>query len=285
MKSIVVGLNGTKSSFAAVDWAAERAARGAPRVEIVMIAGTMFSAGNRLCASIMEAERRVRERAPEAQIAWRRFPGRMPESLFEHAQAADLIVVGCHRRHVGSSTATARLPSRIASGSRVPVVVVPDDWSRTDRPIVVGFDADGSSDAALDVAAREAAAACMTLLIVHACPSARGENDDPLARRTAPDHDRSEHGRALREAAIQVNRVHPAVIVEQVLVDGDPAEVLLDYGQSASLIVLGTRHTGLFVGAILGSIGQQVLPRARVPICIVPDDRVSAPPPLVLTTT
>jgi hypothetical protein len=68
---MVVGLNGTKSSFAAVDWAAERAARGVSRVEIVMTGESIMSPTNRLDASILEAQRRLRKRAPDVQIAWR----------------------------------------------------------------------------------------------------------------------------------------------------------------------------------------------------------------------
>lgn len=271
MNSIVVGLNGTKSSFAAVDWVAERAARGATRVEIVMIAGTSFSPCNRVDAAITEAERRLRERAPDVQIAWRRFAGRMPASLFEHAQAADLIVVGCHRPHAGRSTGTARLPSRIASGSSVPVVVVPQDWSPAALPVVVGLDADGSSSAALEVAAHEAVASGTDLVIVHACPAPRGRDGGGGSI-----HHRGDHEMMLLHAARTVRRAHPALQVEEVLVEGDAADALLARGASASLIVLGTHHRGLFVGAILGSVGHDVLPRARVPLCIVPTNSATA---------
>ena len=42
MNTIVVGFDGTAASLVALDWVAERAARGPTRVEIVMIAGTIL---------------------------------------------------------------------------------------------------------------------------------------------------------------------------------------------------------------------------------------------------
>ena len=127
MNTIVVGIDGTEASLLALDWAAERAARGRTRIEIVMVAGSIFTDDFRIDASIRTAERRLRDRAPDVEVASRRVPGRMPESLLERAMAADLLVIGSHRGRPLRSALTGWMPLRIASHSPIPVVVVPDN--------------------------------------------------------------------------------------------------------------------------------------------------------------
>jgi len=270
MTNIVVGFDGTEASFVALDWAAERAVRGPTRVEIVMIAGTVLSDDFRIDASILQAERRLRDRAPDAEVSSRCFPGRMPDSLFDHASAADLLVIGSHRARALPAVLARRLPLRIASHSRVPVVVVPDTWSPTWGPVVVGLDDDCSSGAALDRAAGEAGAAGVPLVVVHAWEMPTPRMEGSIALLASPIQVKAEHRKALREAVLGVTLTHPGVAIEQVLVQETPTTALLDR-KDASLLVIGTHHRGLFAGALLGSVGQDVLSQSSVPVCVTPN--------------
>ena len=273
MNSIVVGIDGTEASLVALDWAAERAARGATRVELVMIAGTIFSDDFRIDASVLEAEHRLRDLAPGVEIAARQFPGRMPGSLLEHASAADLLVIGCRRARPLRSALAGRLPVRIASGSRVPVVVVPEDWSPTTGPVLVALDDDDSSSAALEMAASEADAAGVALTLVHAWRMPAPQREGAIALLASPLHVKAEHRMVLREAALGLARTHPGLHIEQVLVQGEPAVALSERAKGASLLVVGTHQLALFAGALWGPVGQDPLSQASVPVCVVPEAR------------
>ena len=54
------------------------------------------------------------------------------------------------------------------------------------------------------------------------------------------------------------------------LAEGTPAGVLLDAAKDASLLVVGSRGRGGFVGLLLGSVSHQVASHAPCPVVIVP---------------
>jgi nucleotide-binding universal stress UspA family protein len=62
----------------------------------------------------------------------------------------------------------------------------------------------------------------------------------------------------------------PDVQVTPVVVEGPPAERLLEAATGAELLVVGTRGRGGVKGLLLGSVGQQVVHHAHCPVVIVP---------------
>ncbi len=52
--------------------------------------------------------------------------------------------------------------------------------------------------------------------------------------------------------------------------DGPPASTLLDLSTDASLLVVGARGHGGFVGLLLGSVATQVVNHAKCPVVVVP---------------
>jgi nucleotide-binding universal stress UspA family protein len=271
MNTIVVGIDGTEASLLALDWAAERAARGGTRIEIVMVAGSTFTDDFRIDASILTAERRLRDRVPDVEVASRRVAGRMPESLLEHAKAADLLVIGSHRDRPLRSARTGWMPMRIASHSSIPVVVVPDNLSRVVGPVVVGIDDDDSSRAAMGVAAGEADAGGFTLAVVHAWQMPAPRIEGSVALLASPIQVRAQHRGILRAAALEVSLIYPDLHIEQVLVQENAARVLLTRSDDASLLVIGSHHRRFLARALLGSVGQHVLSQSSVAVCVAPN--------------
>lgn len=62
----------------------------------------------------------------------------------------------------------------------------------------------------------------------------------------------------------------PDVEIEKAVLEGTPAQVLVDAAQGADLLVVGTRGHGGFTGLLLGSVSQQTAHHAPCPIVIVP---------------
>jgi nucleotide-binding universal stress UspA family protein len=268
MEHIMVGLDGSPPSFIALDWAAERAARGQARVEIVTIERTDPLAEPAAVAGA--AERRITDRAPDAEVAISTSAGRMPQALLRAAEAADLLVIGAHRRRRVRTALTGWLPLRTVSRSPVPAVVVPEDWTFDDGPILVGVDDDDSSSAAVPFAAREAAASAAPLTLLHAwqmpVPTAGGAGAHP----TSSTRVRAAHRELLDRAGDRAAQAHPAVRVDRILVQDNPSSALLSRSMRASLLVLGTHHRGLVEGALLGSVCQDALWLSACPVCVVP---------------
>jgi nucleotide-binding universal stress UspA family protein len=272
METIVLGYDGSESSAVALGWLAERAARRPARVEIIMIGGTLLQDDFGRDAGLMEAERRLRDRAPEAEVDSHRFTGKMPDSLLERARGADLLVIGSHRGRPLWSALAGWMPMRVASRSHTPVAVVPETWEATTGKIVVGLDDDDSSSAALEFAALEAATAATPLVLVHTWQMPVPQMEGSVALLASPIETRAVHRRVLREAIQRAQSAHPDLVIEQLLEQTNPASALLNAARGASMLVLGTHHRGALAGALLGSIGQDVLLQCRIPVCIVPGE-------------
>jgi nucleotide-binding universal stress UspA family protein len=272
METIVLGYDGSESSAVALGWVAERAAQRPASVEIVMIGGTLLQDDFGRDAGLIEAERRLRDRAPDAEVDSHRFTGKMPDSLLERARGADLLVIGSHRGRPLWSALAGWMPLRVASRSHTPVVVVPENWEATTGKIVVGLDDDDSSSEAVTFAAREAAMAAAPLVLVHTWQMPVPQMEGSVALLASPIETRAVHRKVLHEATHSAQSEHPDLVVENVLEQSNPASALLTAARGASMVVLGTHHRGFLAGALLGSIGQDVLLQCRIPVCIVPGE-------------
>jgi nucleotide-binding universal stress UspA family protein len=80
--------------------------------------------------------------------------------------------------------------------------------------------------------------------------------------------DRRRRGRAASQ---------PTVEVTTVLRVADPAELLIELGTPATLLVVGTNGEGRFIGALLGSVSHRVAAHARCPVVVIPHDASSIP--------
>jgi nucleotide-binding universal stress UspA family protein len=270
VETIVLGFDGSEPSMFALDWVAERAASHRTQVEIVMIGGTLLRDDSGRDSGLLDAERRLRDRAPDAEVDSHRFPGKMPDSLLERARHADLLVVGSHRGRPIWSALSGWMPLRVASRSRTPVVVVPDDWEATTGRVVVGLDDDDSSLAAVDFAAREAAVSHVPLSLVHTWTMPTPQMEGSVVLLASPIEARAGQRRILREAVARTQEAHPDLVITQVLEQSNPSSALLRAARGASLLVLGTHHRGVVKGALLGSVGRDVLAQCRIPVCVVP---------------
>lgn len=64
--------------------------------------------------------------------------------------------------------------------------------------------------------------------------------------------------------------------VTYVVTEGHPTTVLLDAARDASLVVLGSRGHGGFVGAVIGSVSHHVVAHAPCPVVVVRHRKAAA---------
>lgn len=76
----------------------------------------------------------------------------------------------------------------------------------------------------------------------------------------------------LAEAATQAADLNPGVEIEQRVLQGDPARVLVERSAGADLLVVGSRGLGGFTGLVLGSVSTQCAHHSRCPVVIIPKD-------------
>jgi nucleotide-binding universal stress UspA family protein len=73
----------------------------------------------------------------------------------------------------------------------------------------------------------------------------------------------------LTEAISEVAGQDPDVTINPVVVEGWPAEVLLNAAEGADLLVVGSRGRGGFTSALLGSVSQNCAHHATCPLLII----------------
>lgn len=283
---LVVGIDGSSSSAAALEWAVDRARRGGESLELV---GTytlppMDFYGYTPDASPLEwfsehtrgvvgaAAARVRALAPEVEVVERVELGPAAIVMTEIAQGADALVVG--RRGLGParSVLLGSVSNQVTVQAGCPVVVVGDhDLVPASGPVVVGVDGSEFSIAALHFALREAQLRETGVRIVTSAPD--------TGTAVGPDPELTERMQAAvvaEAAAVSAQALElagaantAAVPVETVVDAGDPAAAILKQAQDAQLIVVGSHGKGFLRRLLLGSVSREVLQSADRPVAVI----------------
>ena len=269
VEKIVLGIR-DEASERAVDWVIERARRGALEVTLILSFDLVTSSpleDQRLLSRVKE---RIGRASPSTRVSIQVVEHSVPESLLPATLDADLLVVGFHRR--GFLGTALRSPAlQLAARSHCATVIVPETWEPTANGcILVGLDDDGSSDAAVDFAAREAVAAGAHVEIVHAwstmVPAMSTMAGMPIDEREM----RVVHRGDLSAAVARIRSIAPASFVTGDLQENTTPAALVDRASRADLLVIGSHRRGQVASLILGSVASEVLRDLRIPLCVVP---------------
>ncbi|MFG2563439.1 universal stress protein [Streptomyces sp. NPDC048496] len=260
---VVVGVDGSSASLAAVEEAAREAQRRRAELRVVHA----FSWPVRpvyapldpapLQHLVNEAAQRAKSVAPQVVVTEAVVTGEAVAVLEAESRAADLVVVG--PRGMGGfigmllgSTAVS-----LAAHSQCPVMVVREEpdpaW-----PIVLGVDGSPVGDKAVDFAFAEAALRGAELVGVHAW---------------IPDYAPAGSGvesaeRLVAQALAGRTERYPEVTVRHEVLSGETREVLIESSKTAQLMVVGARGRGGFAGLVLGSVSQALLHHALCPVTV-----------------
>jgi len=249
---VVVEVDGTSSSLAAVEVAAWEADRLG--VDLRLTHAFTWPAGHvppgvppwdsegaglrdRVNGTFAAAEQRARRVAPHVTITRDVLVGEPVTVLESESRSASLTVLGARRAHGSGSVA-----DRLAAHSRGPVLVLrgePDHGG----PVVLVDDCSPQARTTAEFAFAEA--------------SEHGTDLVVLRTRRVP----------VRWSLTELSKRYPAVGVRHRRIRSRRA--LVEASAAARLVVVGTRHRML--GLSSGAVGRTALRHARCPVAVVPE--------------
>jgi nucleotide-binding universal stress UspA family protein len=288
-QTIVVGIDGSEGSRAALSWACEEAQRQAG-TKIVAVSSWMSSlpaasswvAGYDLPRHLSEATAAeleasvaavTRERFPDIDLEQRVLSGSASAVLIDQGTSADLLVVGSRGLGGFKGLLLGSVSQQVVTHAPCPTVIVPlrDEQSDVNsgalRSIVVGVDGSPNSIAALQWAAHRARKSETVLRAVYGWQTSLtavvpiGTGIPETFIKAAAD--------ALAGfivAADLPDGIHAMPISRE----GSPARVLVTEGRQADLLVVGARGREGFVGLLLGSVASAVAQNAPCPVAVIP---------------
>ncbi|WP_077689598.1 MULTISPECIES: universal stress protein [Nocardiopsis] len=295
---IVVGVDGSPASRAALEWAAREAAgRGLELLLLHALSMPVIGAplGHTLrmppsqeltdwsAHLLQEAVDHVTRTRPDLEVRTRSSMVDPAHALLNASRAASMVVVGSRGLGGAASAFLGSVSIRVSAHAPCSVVVVPAPGEAPDGEerrahegrgrVVVGLDGSRDAEAALRFALEEAARTGAELVAVHAWTVSVPLDLTAFAADAyaAEREDLAVHAdKYVRAVVEEVRDEHTGdVPVSFAVVEDQAAHALLSRGGDADLLVVGSRGRGGFAGLLLGSVSQSVLHHARVPVAVV----------------
>lgn len=296
--TIMVGVDAEAGHRAALEWATRRAVRDGARLELVFVierswgdtpdepGSLLVLAAKSLLSAEQEAALRIAEAAstrvpaltgPEPaparraliDVGTRYLYGHVGPELAWASRDADLLVVGARSGLDHDRGFAGSLALRVAATAACSVAVVPYGWRDAGTGVVVGVDGQVSSDAAVALAAAEAAALDEPLRIV--CV---GYSANPLLTGLVPEVSLGDHRRRIVDSAADAaHEFHPDLDVRAEVVEASPSRGLVAAAEGHRMLVVGTHNRRSAKRLMLGSVSHDVLLNVRVPVVVAREHR------------
>lgn len=225
----------------------------------------------------------LRHKFPDLDIAGRAVVGPGAGELIEASRHAPLVVVATRGLGVAKSVVLGGVADQLVTHAHGPVAVIPADASepRPHQPVVVGYDVDGTDDAAVRFAFESAQAGHRTLVVLSSWAAPRWLRGPVYPTLTPPERPSTEQLRVdLEQQLKRWREEYPQVEVELRAQHSQPAEAIVKASREAALVVVGSRGRGGFRGLLLGSTSRAVVQSSHAPVVVVPPTRreAAAPP-------
>ncbi|CAN3127452.1 universal stress protein [Mycobacterium sp. smrl_JER01] len=283
---VVVGVDGSQESGAALRWAAREAQLfGMPLTVVYIIAPTvvtwpMVPLQDTVAQCQRENAEETLSRARTEVLSMAAASGQGIEvrtevryssvlpALVEVSKDAQLVVVGSRGMGTVSRLVLGSVSDGLLHHAHGPVTVVHTKGGRlpdASAPVVVGIDGSPVSEAATAVAFDEAARRRVDLVTVHVWSDSSGL---PLQGRAWRDQKQyAEEVLAERLAGWQEQ--YPDVRIHRHVEFDEPARHLIGKSCAAQLVVLGSHGRGGFSGMLLGSVSSAVAHSVDIPVTVV----------------
>ncbi|GAA3012750.1 universal stress protein [Streptosporangium longisporum] len=276
---IIAGTDGSTGATAAVEWAADDAARAGlplrvvnavyPRPSdvprsIVLEEDVITADARRVLA---EAEATVRARRPFVEVSTALIEGPPPLVLRDQGQAAEEIVIGTRGLGGFAAAVLGSVSMHVAGHAHCPVVVVHPSAGPARDEITVGVDDSDACEPALAYAFHQAGLRGATLRAVHAwqlpvhafAPEAAYAMDDIRAAQHV----------VVAERLAAWRQKYPGVDLVEDVRCAHPVDALVEASEGSDMLVVGSHGRGALSSLLLGSVSRGVLHHARCTVAVV----------------
>ena len=282
---IVVGVDGSPASSAAVCWAARDAAMRNVPLTLVHAYNTYVPTFPQIPLptgvalyqeedgrQVLEQAVKIAEEAVKGdpKIAMTRALKCSPPvpTLVDLSEEAEMVVVGSNGRGAVGRVLLGSVSSGVVRHAKCPVAVIRDEDPLMPHPlqapVLVGIDGSPASELATAIAFDEASRRGVELKALHAWSDAQVLElpgfDWQLVQEEAE--------RSLAESLAGWQERYPDVTVHRLLVSDRPARQLIQESESAQLVVVGSHGRGGIARTLLGSVSNAVLHSVRMPVIV-----------------
>ena len=280
-RTVVVGIDGSTGSTAALQWAVDHADHLGAIVPTMTFVTGLYGYGfdpddgsmDRGGPYRQEAVERLgvflQDHQPSLVGAGSVIEGRAGAALVDAAVHSELLVVGTRGWGSRVDLSIGSVGAYCARYSNVPVAVIPSvaPVVHDHLDVVVGFDGSEHAINALRWTLTHLRRDANVFVVwAYASGSIVG---DPLS--PSPESAELAAGRELREAEAPVLEEfadHPSV--DLVVAPGDPREVLRTAAVDADVLVVGSRGHGVMEHLLLGSVASALVHHPTIPTIVVP---------------
>ncbi|MCV7098997.1 universal stress protein [Mycobacterium palustre] len=282
---IVVGVDGSPASNAAVCWAARDAAMRNVPLTVVHAYSTYvptfpqipLPAGVALWQEddgrrVLEQAVKIAEDAvaPDRTITTTTEMRCSPPvpTLIDMSGEAEMVVVGSTGRGAVGRALLGSVSSSVVRHAKCPVAVVRDEDPLMPHPrgapVLVGIDGSPASELATAIAFDEASRRGVDLEALHAWSDTQALEFPGFDWEVA----QAESERSLSERLAGWQERYPDVTVHRILSCDRPAHQLIRRSETAQLVVVGSHGRGAIARTLLGSVSNAVVHSVRMPVIV-----------------